>query len=185
VVHLPASRLGIHFCGNPPIFIKIAYDSLFRGKVLVGMAINTLEIPGGPAYMQRGTGELVQLFQDSCEMEDHVLTLKNTITTMMTKKPDEVEVSLPPGSFGASFKRTPPKVTRFSNDFQERDKIQIGLVIDKLILKDGTTYAGLYTAELTKILANNASSSDHLLILKNPATQKLSKKIVHFQMKSS
>lgn len=175
MVCLPASRLGIHFCGNPPIFVKIAYDSPLRGEVLVGMVIDTLEMPGGPTYMQLGTGVLVQFLQDSCEMEGHILTLKNAITTMMTKKPDEFEVSLPHGSLRASFKGTPPKVTRFSNESQVRDKILIGLVIDKLILKDGSTYAGLCTVELVKILANNANLSDRLLILKNPATQKLRK----------
>jgi hypothetical protein len=112
VVCLPALRLGIHFCVNPPIFIKIAYDSPFRGEVLVGMAIDTLEMPGGPTYMQLGTRELVQLLQDFYEMEGHILTLKNTIATTMTKKLDKVEVSLPPGSLWASFKGKPPKVTK-------------------------------------------------------------------------
>jgi hypothetical protein len=34
----------------------------------------------------------------------------------------------------------------------------IGLVIDKLILKDGTTYAGFTIKEFLKILAKNADS---------------------------
>ncbi len=82
-----------------------------------------------------------------------MINLKNLVTTTMTKKPDEVEIHLPPGSLGAIFIGTPLKVTKFWMDSPVKNKLVIGLVIDKLILKDGTTYVGLTIKEFLRILA--------------------------------
>jgi hypothetical protein len=54
MIHLPNSSLSIGFTGTSPIISSITDNSPFWGEVLVGMAIDTLEIPGSPTYMQLG-----------------------------------------------------------------------------------------------------------------------------------
>jgi hypothetical protein len=39
------------------------------GKVLVRMAIDTLELPGGPTYMQLGTEVFLHLLHDTADTE--------------------------------------------------------------------------------------------------------------------
>lgn len=109
--------------------------------------------------MQLQTEELVQPLHDTADTEGQMINLKNPATTTMTKKPDEVEVCLPPGLLRAIFIGTPPKITKFWMDSPVKNKLPIGLVIDKLILEDGTTYVGITIKEFLKILASNAESS--------------------------
>lgn len=52
MIHLPNSSLSIGFTGTSPIISSITDNSSFWGEVLVGMAIDTLEMPGSPTYMQ-------------------------------------------------------------------------------------------------------------------------------------
>jgi hypothetical protein len=59
-----------------------------------------------------------------------MIILKNPATTTMTKKPDEVEVRLlTPGSLGAIFIGTPPKVTKFQTHSPVKNKFQLDLLL--------------------------------------------------------
>lgn len=125
-INLPTSTIGISFSGTPPTITKIADSSIFRGesRALIGMAIDTLVLPGGPTYMELCTKDLGKLLGDSSDISGRQLTLKNPATRAMSKKPDEVEVKLPSGSLGVIFKGTPPKVVRFFRDSPVRISCQ-------------------------------------------------------------
>jgi hypothetical protein len=174
MVYLPTERLGVSFSGTPPTITKIAEDSPVATEFMVGLAADTLIMPGGPTYMELSTPELVKLLKDSVDVEGRMITLKNPATTKMTKKPDAMEVKLPKGKLGVVFTGTPPKVTRFFDDSPMKDKLPIGLVVDMLTLEDGTVIAGCSGKELAGILADNSFSSGRTLLLKNPSTRRLS-----------
>jgi hypothetical protein len=174
MVYLPTERLGVSFSGTPPTITKIAEDSPVATEFMVGLAADTLIMPGGPTYMELSTPELVKLLTDSVDVEGRMITLKNPATTKMTKKPDAMEVKLPKGKLGVVFTGTPPKVTRFFDDSPMKDKLPIGLVVDMLTLEDGTVIAGCSGKELAGILADNSFSSGRTLLLKNPSTRRLS-----------
>lgn len=177
-IPLPTSTLGISFAGTPPMITKIANNSPFLGDVLIGMAIDTFVMPGGPTYMQLSTNELAKLLNDTSDINGRALTLKNPATTMMTKKPDEIEVTLPSGKLGVTFAGKAAKIVRFTEDSPVRDRMPIGLVIDTLTLEDGASYSGLSIKEFLNILEDNAESSGRTLLLKNPDTRTLSKRQV-------
>ncbi len=174
MVYLPTERLGVSFSGTPPTITKIAEESPVATEFMVGLAADTLIMPGGPTYMELSTPELVKLLKDSVDVEGRMITLKNPATTKMTKKPDAMEVKLPKGKLGVVFTGTPPKVTRFFDDSPMKDKLPIGLVVDMLTLEDGTVIAGCSGKELAGILADNSFSSGRTLLLKNPSTRRLS-----------
>lgn len=174
-IHLPTtSALGIDITGTPPVVTGIAESSPLRGEDLVGMAIDTFVLLGGPTYMELSTEEFGQLLQDTNSTDGRLITLKNPATAAMSKRPDEVEVKLPSGVLGCYFVGTSPKVKRFDADSPVRDKIPVGLVVDTLTLEDGTSYSGLSNVEFVKMLADSTDSSERVLLLKNPATRKLS-----------
>eukprot|EP00544_Gedaniella_sp_CCMP2646_P011301 CAMPEP_0202494188 /NCGR_PEP_ID=MMETSP1361-20130828/10970_1 /ASSEMBLY_ACC=CAM_ASM_000849 /TAXON_ID=210615 /ORGANISM="Staurosira complex sp., Strain CCMP2646" /LENGTH=654 /DNA_ID=CAMNT_0049124611 /DNA_START=78 /DNA_END=2042 /DNA_ORIENTATION=+ len=174
MVYLPTERLGVSFSGTPPTITKIAEESPVATEFMVGLAADTLIMPGGPTYMELSTPELVKLLKDTVDVEGRMITLKNPATTKMTKKPDAMEVKLPKGKLGVVFTGTPPKVTRFFDDSPMKDKLPIGLVVDMLTLEDGTVIAGCSGKELAGILADNSFSSGRTLLLKNPSTRRLS-----------
>ena len=174
MVYLPTERLMVSFSGKPATITKIADESPVAGEFMVGLAADTLIMPGGPTYMELATPELVKLLKDTVDVEGRMLTLKNPATTKMTKKPDAMEVKLPKGKLGVVFTGTPPKVTRFFDDSPMKDKLPIGLVVDMLTLEDGTVVAGCSGKELAGILADNSFSSGRTLLLKNPSTRRLS-----------
>jgi hypothetical protein len=174
MVYLPTERLGVSFSGTPPTITKIAETSPVKDEFMVGLAADTLVMPGGPTYIELTTPELVTLLKDTVDVEGRMITLKNPATTKMTKKPDAMEVKLPKGKLGVVFTGTPPKVTRFFEDSPMKDKLPIGLVVDMLTLEDGTVVAGVSGKELAQILADNSFSSGRTLLLKNPSTRRLS-----------
>ena len=174
MVYLPTARLGVSFSGTPPTVTRIADDSPVKDEFMVGLACDTLVMPGGPTYMQLTTPELVSILKDSADIDGRMITLKNPATTKMSKKPDAMEVKLPKGKLGVVFTGSPPKVTRFFEDSPMKDKLPIGLVVDMLTLEDGTVVAGVSGKELAQILADNSFSSGRTLLLKNPETRRLS-----------
>jgi hypothetical protein len=174
MVYLPTSRLGVSFSGSPPTITRIAEDSPVADEFMVGLAADTLVLPGGPTYMELSTPDLVGLLRDTADIDGRMITLKNPATTKMSKKPDAMEVKLPAGKLGVVFTGTPPKVSRFQDNSPMKDKLPLGLVVDMLTLEDGTVVAGVSGKELASILADNSFSSGRTLLLKNPNTRRLS-----------
>jgi hypothetical protein len=196
VVELPASHLGVTFEGSPPVITEIAEDSPLKDELMVGLAVDTVTLADGSKHMEFATSSLVKMLKDTDDMVDRAVVLRNPSTMKFTSKPAVVEVTLPRGELGESlaslqirdmlffsssgirvrvlsamlgvvFAGTPPKVTNFLEGSPMVGKIFIGMVVDVLMLDDGTMLSGLNAKELVEVLKESDETDGRTMLLKN------------------
>jgi len=167
--------LGVKFATDFPPRIKSISDTsqLVSHGVVKGMVVDTLALQDGTIYHEMETSELVQHLKDTAHHEGRVLTLINPKVRPLTKKldaprepdsfqrvlqDDEIIVTLPAGSIGVVLNGKPPTVVRISEESTIGDQIREGLVVDTLMLEDGSIHYQLDSTELVHLLKEHSYS---------------------------
>lgn len=170
--------LGVVFTGTPPKVSRFLEGSPMVGKVFVGMVVDILTLDDGTMLSGLTVKELVEALNESGETDGRTMLLKNPATRRLSARqilpPDEKEVVLPSGSLGVSFKGELGKITRMADDSPMKGTFREGMVLDTLILPDGSTYSGLTSKELGVVLRGSSDLEGRRAILKNPETSALS-----------
>jgi len=175
-------KLGLNFATSfPPRVEKISdVSQLADCGVVIGMVVDTLELKDGTVYCEMETGELVGHLKRTKEDDGRFITFINPKVRSLTPKPpnfpdalrneppaeegpDEVMVALPVGSIGVVLTGTPPRVTRISENSAIGGQIRENLVVDTLMLEDGTTRYNLDSTELVSLLKENAHSDGRII----------------------
>jgi hypothetical protein len=90
---LPADNIGVSFKGTPPKVNRVLDESSMKGKIRVGMAVDTLEVPGvgeeaTKTYAGMSSLELVTVIRDTKGVEGRKMVLKNPTATFTQKMGD-------------------------------------------------------------------------------------------------
>merc|ERR1712032_844662 len=95
-VELPSGRLGVTFKRTPPTITAMTDDSPVKDQFVIGMVVDTLEIPGadGGRYAGLSARELVGLLSDSKHLNSRKILLKNPETAILSDRSfqDHIEV---------------------------------------------------------------------------------------------
>jgi hypothetical protein len=174
-VTLPAGKLGVTFKGKPPMVTSINRDSSVRKELVEGMVVDSLTVEA-TKFIDMDVRKLVNILAKSFDSEERVMVLKNPETQEISTMPDTMEVVLPAGKLGVSFKGSPPTVSKLSPESPVKDELLAGMAVDMLTYEDGTVMSGMSTQELVSALSESADSEGRTLTLKNPAVKAMSTK---------
>ena len=115
--------------------------------MFIGMVIDTITLDDGTMLSGLSVKELVKALNESAETDGRTMLLKNPDTQRLSAKqvvlPNETKVELPSGYLGVSIKGKVGKITRILDDSPVKGSFHEGMVIDTLILPNGSTYSGL------------------------------------------
>jgi hypothetical protein len=164
--------------GSPPMVTRFLDYSPMKDKMFVGMTVDTLTLEDGTLLSGLSVTELVEALNESAETDGRTMLLKNAslrrLSTRQILPPDEKEVVLPAGPIGISFKGEISKISRIHDDSPLKGLFRVGMVVDTLILPDGSTYSGLTSQELGVVLRGSSHLEGRTVILKNLETSTLS-----------
>lgn len=171
-VLLPKGDLGLTFGGIPATVTAVAADSPLLGKVKPGLVVETIILADESEFDYLDSADAIDTLANSADTEGRSIIFSNYAL------PDEIEVALPAGSLGVTFKGTsqkPPMITAVDAESPVVGLFKVGMVVDMLTLEDGQVCCEMDSPTLTKMLVHNAESAGRVVILKNPATTTMTK----------
>lgn len=172
--------LGVVFAERPPKVTTFLEGSPMVGKMFIGMVVDILMLDDGTMLSGLSVKELAAALNDSAETDGRTMLLKNPDTQRLSARqvvlPNEKKVELPSGYLGVSIKGKVGTITRIHDDSPMRGSFRVGLVIDTLILPNGSTYSGLTGKEIGVVLRGSADLEGRKVFLKNPETMALSER---------
>jgi hypothetical protein len=171
-VLLPKGDLGLTFGGIPATVTAVAADSPLLGKVKPGLVVETILLADESEFDYLDSADAIDTLANSADTEGRSIIFSNYAL------PDEIEVALPAGSLGVTFKGTsqkPPMITAVDAESPVVGLFKVGMVVDVLTLEDGQVCCEMDSQTLTKMLVHNAESAGRVVILKNPATTTMTK----------
>lgn len=169
-VLLPKGDTGLTFGGTPATLIDVAANSPLFGKVKRGLVVETIILADGTEFDHLDSDDAIDALADSADTEGRGIIFSNN------GLPDEVEVALPAGLLGVTFKgKNPPVITAIKPDSPVVDLFKVGMAVDILTLEDGQVCCDMDSTTLTKMLTHNAESAGRVVTLKNPATTTMTK----------
>jgi hypothetical protein len=175
-VELPAGKIGVVLKGNPPLVTRINPTSPIVEKLMVGMVADTLTLEGGETMYEMDTPDFTGALSANSESEKRVVRFINPATMSLSiagelAKPDELEVELPAGKLGVSFKGNAPcMVTAVSKTSPVRMDIPKGMAVDSLTVGK-LVYIDMDAMELAGYLKANSDKEGRVLKLKNPEVE--------------
>jgi hypothetical protein len=187
-IPLPKGAIGVSFRGTPPIVSKVADESPLLGKVQEGYSVHSLILPNGDVLSAANlsTSTLVAALKKNGNEKGR--KLKFTMAM-----PEELNIQLPAvesssSGLGFTIRGHPPAVTEIRDDRLKTKKdpssptLRIGMVVDRVVLWDGTNLLGHGAEEimsaLTDDLASATPSSSWTLHLVKPGRELPSKRVV-------
>lgn len=184
-VSLPAGPVGIVFKGTPPMITRLTDACPLKSELTVGLFVDMVTLDDGTVMSGLTTSELVAVLKEEAASGGRTLLLKNPKTKEPSAKdtilPEEKAIVLPGDSIGVSFKGTPPKVNRIIDESPMKGKFRVGMVVDSLEIpgvgeEAATTYAGMSSLELVKVIRETKGMEGRRIVLKNPTATLTEKK---------
>eukprot|EP00548_Thalassiothrix_antarctica_P008328 CAMPEP_0194132366 /NCGR_PEP_ID=MMETSP0152-20130528/2848_1 /TAXON_ID=1049557 /ORGANISM="Thalassiothrix antarctica, Strain L6-D1" /LENGTH=766 /DNA_ID=CAMNT_0038827401 /DNA_START=56 /DNA_END=2356 /DNA_ORIENTATION=- len=140
-VDLPVGKLGITLKGTPPRLTKMTAASPLNGVVNIGMTADILTLGDGSMYHEMNTMEFTGALKSTSNQAGRKVRFVQLEEVGLTPKPyaaqtDEMNVILPRGKIGVTFKGNAPcLITKVNPDSPLAGKVAPGMAVDYLTVK--------------------------------------------------
>jgi len=142
-----------------------------QGKIKIGYIFDSLILLDGTVFDGLTTKELIATLTEHGEEEGRKMKMKMGL-------PDSTEIALPEGDVGAKVEMVngQPVITKIGTRSSLKKSLRVGLVVDKVVLEDGTTASGMDAEEIMTLLADDNGSGGRRLSLVNPTKKGMSQR---------
>lgn len=175
---LPVGAIGVTFKDEPPVITKISDDSPMANKLQVGMVVSEVDIPGKIKTSGMSTSELVRILKAFSDVKGRVLAAQHASES--GRMGSVSMVTLPPGSIGVSFAGSPPRITKISDNSPVAVCLEIGQLVEELIVPDEMTMKGMNTSELVRTLKAFSNTEGRVLVVKDDNVAETSRKRMEY-----
>jgi len=184
-VILPMGPLGLTFKGYPAVITSVKSTSALAGRVAQGMAVDYVTV-NRRDYMDMNAVDLANLIKSTTDVPGRMMKLRlPSQTDEFSRIPDELEVVLPPGKLGVTFTGRPAVAKSFRDDSPIAASIPPGMFIDKFVMPDGYSQAGMSTRELVGLLNQFINEEGRCIVLRNAKTSQPSNPQVLYPMEKT
>lgn len=170
-VELPVGMLGVSFKNREHTIITgLTKESPLRGKVRVGMAVDSVTMTDGTEFRGLNAHDLSDALKSSIDSEGRKMLLKHpaskdlpTLSTTKVYLPDLGNA----GEMGISFAGDPAAFKEVAETSPVYGKARRGQVVLTIGWADGTEYDTVDADDLEDILQDSSGTEGRYLLLKN------------------
>jgi hypothetical protein len=180
---LPNGDTGLTFQGSPPLIQSVAIHSPFHEEHLEGLYVQSLIVPGCEISFIPHTTQLhhdLERFQHV----SRILLLRDS----PLNGPPVWKITLPTGKLGITMKGFPPVISSVDFDSSCREFIQVGMVVDRLIVPNicdmSLSSGGFTDIRVMKALHESENIEGRLLVICEPTLAPYVKKSQMFDLGS-